>query len=74
MHRNKCNPLPAQGGHSQTEVVPMLVRAPQNWTLNGVIPGVKSTPKWRREMYNLPLNGVGQLKSNPFSQKRRRLD
>ena len=29
------------GGHSQTEVVPMLVRAPQNCTLNGVIPGVK---------------------------------
>ena len=32
------------GGHSQTEVVPMLVRAPQNWTLNGVIPGVKIYP------------------------------
>ena len=29
------------GGHSQTEVEPMLVRAPQNWTLNGVIPGVR---------------------------------
>ena len=38
------------GGHSQTEVVPMLVRAPQNWTLNGVISGVKSTPKWRRKV------------------------
>ena len=33
------------GGHSQTEVVPMLVRAPQNWTLNDVIPGVKIYPQ-----------------------------
>ena len=32
------------GGHSQTEVVPMLVRAPQNWTLNYVISGVKFYP------------------------------
>ena len=32
------------GGHSQTEVVPMLVRAPHNWTLNGVIPDVKIYP------------------------------
>ena len=32
------------GGHLQTEVVPMLVQAPKNWTLNGVIPGVKIYP------------------------------
>ena len=32
------------GGPSETEVVPMLVRVPQNWTLNGVIPGVKIYP------------------------------
>ena len=42
------------GGHSQTEVVPMLVRAPQNWTLNGVIPVSKST-----------LNGVEKCKIYP---------
>ena len=39
------------GVHSQTEVVPMLVRAPQNCTLNGVIPGVKIYPKkWCSKM------------------------
>ena len=56
------NPGGGGGVTSQTEVVPMLVRAPQNWTLglNGVILVSKSTPNG--------LNGVGQLKSKNFSQ------
>ena len=40
---------------SQTEVVPMLVRAPQNWTR-----------EWRNPWcQNLPLNGVEQYKIYP---------
>ena len=50
-----------QGGHSQTEVVPMLVRAPQNWTLNGVIPGVKIYP------YTLKNKRVNQHLKGPRS-------
>ena len=53
----------------QTEVVPMLVRAPQNWTLNDVIPGVKLKKKRRRLDWKTTIflkTSKARLKNNPF--------